>query len=155
MPGRQTPGPVKLFCEQDACEPVRQSQPGQRPKMVGAPHAIFGYTVGSTDDEREVTTVGLPVIQPNCKLLAGKLLAMFIEDNDAFRPFNFRKDFLTFRCLRNLGSGFLRTRRCRNEIQAKPPLPRQSLHIIFERGVNPERLPITDRYQANMHESGH
>ncbi len=155
MPGRQTPGPVQLFRKQDARESVRQSQSRQRPEMISVLFAIVRNTVGSADDEREVPTVALPVPQPGRELLAGKLLATFIEDNDAFRRFYLRKDFLTFRCLRDLGGRFLRPRHGRNKIQAKLPLPRQSLHIIFERGVNPGRLPITDRYQANMHESGH
>ena len=121
--------------------------------MIGALPAIVGNAVGAADYEREIPPFALPVKQLRGKLLAGKLLATFVEDNDTFRRFYLRKDFFTFRRPRDFGSGFLRSLRSRNSIQAKLPLPRQSLHIVFERGVNPGRLPITDRYQANMHES--
>jgi len=117
-------------------------------------HAIFGDTVGPADHKCEIPPVALPIIQPVGKLLTGKLLAAFVENNDTFRRLYFRKDLLSFGILCRLNIKVLRACRGCNEVQAKLPLPRQSLHIGFECGIDPGRLAITDRYQAYMHGPG-
>lgn len=144
MPGADRPGAIKLFSKQNPNQPVRQCEAGKRPAQIRALQTGFGKAVRATDQENEVASCGLPIIQFLAQLQAGELGPAFIQRDHEFRSADFSKYLLALGLDRGRRILMFAAAAASQCLQTKLPLAWQPLYIFAECFVDPARLTSTD-----------
>ena len=132
---------------------MRQRQLRQRPYEIGTRAAGLRDAVGPANNKTQIAAVCLPIGQLRRHSFTCQLFAHLVEQHDLF--------IVTESCQYQLALGlgcplrFIVTRAPyrRNIVEAKLPLWRKSAGIVAKCIIDPDRLPVSDGYQPNMHGS--
>lgn len=131
---------------------MRKRQIRQGPAEVGPLPNGWRDPVWATDHETQIPPVGLPAFEAPGKFRARQLSAALIQKNDLFAAIDPGQNLFAFRLHCGVGSIALAAPGRGNCVEAKLPLAWKTSGVDAKSVVDPARLTIANRNQADMHE---